>query len=71
MTLQQIKYVIGVAENGSLNKASEKLFISQPSLTASIHDTEEELGFQIFKRSSRGAVVTEQGERFVTDARRV
>lgn len=71
MTLQQIKYILGVAENGSLNKASEKLFISQPSLTASIHDAEEELGFQIFKRTSRGATVTERGEGFVADARKV
>ena len=35
MTLQQIRYILGVAEAGSLNKASEKLFISQPSLTPS------------------------------------
>lgn len=33
MTLQQIKYILGVAEVGSFNKASEKLFISLPSLT--------------------------------------
>lgn len=69
MTLQQIKYIIGVAENGSLNKASEKLFISQPSLTTSIHDAEYELGFQIFTRSARGVSVTERGAQFVKDAR--
>ena len=44
MTLQQIKYVIGIAETGSLNKAAEKLFVSQPSLTSTIHDLEDELG---------------------------
>ncbi|MBR4005859.1 MAG: LysR family transcriptional regulator, partial [Treponema sp.] len=47
MTLQQIKYVIGVASCGSFNKASEKLYISQPSLTSSVHDLEDELGFAI------------------------
>lgn len=69
MTLQQIRYIIGVAEAGSLNKASERLFISQPSLSSSIHDTEDELGFQIFTRSARGVKVTEQGESFIRDAR--
>ena len=69
MTLQQIKYILGVAENGSLNKASEKLFISQPSLTASIHDLENELGFKVFTRSARGVSVTERGGLFISDAR--
>ncbi|MBR6079742.1 MAG: LysR family transcriptional regulator [Treponema sp.] len=71
MTIQQIKYILGVAENGSLNKAAEKLSISQPSLTASIHDAESELGFDIFKRSSRGVSLTGRGESFVSDARKV
>ena len=69
MTLQQIKYILGVAEAGSLNKASEKLFVSQPSLTSSVHDAEWELGFDIFHRSSRGVMVTERGESFIRDAR--
>ena len=68
MTLQQIKYILGVADAGSLNKASEKLFISQPSLTSSVHDAEWELGFEIFHRTSRGVKVTERGESFVRDA---
>lgn len=71
MTLQQIKYILGVADSGSFNKASEKLFISQPSLTSSVHDTEYELGFQIFKRSTRGVTVTERGESFIKDARKL
>jgi DNA-binding transcriptional LysR family regulator len=53
MTLQQIRYILGVAENASLNKASEKLFISQPALSASIHDAEESLAF-LFLRETRG-----------------
>ena len=69
MTIQQIRYVLGVAECGSLNKASEKLFISQPSLTSSVHDLEYELGFQIFTRSARGVSVTERGSEFISDAR--
>ena len=69
MTIQQIKYILGVADSGSFNKASEKLFISQPSLTSSVHDAEYELGFQIFNRSTRGVTVTERGESFIKDAR--
>lgn len=69
MTIQQIRYVIGVSDAGSFNKASEKLFISQPSLTSSVHDLEYELGFSIFNRTARGITMTERGERFLFDAR--
>ena len=69
MTLQQIRYILGVAQAGSLNKASEKLFISQPSLTSSIHDAEWELGFEIFHRTSRGVKQTQRGEAFICDAK--
>ncbi|MGN0739141.1 MAG: LysR family transcriptional regulator [Treponema sp.] len=69
MTLQQIKYILGVAQAGSFNKASEKLFISQPSLTSSVHDAERELGFEIFQRTSRGVNATERGKDFIRDAR--
>ena len=71
MTLQQIKYILGVASSGSFNKASEKLYISQPSLTSSVHDAEYELGFQIFNRSARGVTVTERGQSFINDARKL
>ena len=71
MTLQQIKYILGVAEAGSLNKASERLFVSQPSLSSAVHDAEDELGFRVFDRTARGVKVTERGESFIYDAREV
>lgn len=40
MTLQQMKYVLAIAEEGSMNKAAEQLFISQPSLTSSMRELE-------------------------------
>ena len=43
MTLQQLRYVIQVVESGSFNSAAKALFISQPSLSKSIHDLEEEM----------------------------
>ncbi|MBP5329573.1 MAG: LysR family transcriptional regulator, partial [Spirochaetaceae bacterium] len=64
MTLQQLKYVIGIAETGSFNKAAEKLFVSQPSLTSTIHDLEDELGITIFNRTGRGVTLTNDGTEF-------
>ena len=71
MTLQQVKYVIGVADAGSLNKASEKLFVSQPSLTSTIHDLEAELGITIFNRTGRGVTLTNDGTEFLASARQL
>ena len=69
MTINQIKYVLGVADCGSLNKASEKLYISQPSLTSAVHELEYEIVFQLFSRSARGVTVTDHGKQFIEDAR--
>lgn len=71
MTLQQIKYVIGIADSGSFNKASEKLFVSQPSLTSTIHDLEDELGIIIFNRTGRGISLTNDGIEFLASARQL
>lgn len=48
MTLQQIKYALTIAKTGSMNKAAETLFVSQPSLSAAIHELEKEVGIRIF-----------------------
>lgn len=71
MTIQQIKYIIGISETGSFNKAAEKLFVSQPSLTSTVHDLENELGITIFNRSGRGVTLTNDGQEFVSSARQV
>jgi DNA-binding transcriptional LysR family regulator len=69
MTLQQLRYAIAIAETGSFNKAAEKLYISQPSLTAAIKDLEDELNILIFNRTSRGVKLTSEGEEFISYAR--
>ncbi len=69
MTLQQIHYVITISEQGSFNKASEVLYISQPSLTESVRELEKELGIVIFHRSGRGVTLTSDGMEFITYAR--
>ena len=69
MTLQQLRYAIGIAETGSFNKAAEKLYVSQPSLTAAIRDLEDELNILIFNRTSRGVSLTSEGEEFIAYSR--
>ncbi len=71
MTLQQLRYMISVAETGSLGKAAEKLFVSQPSLTGAIKELEKELGFALFYRTSKGMVLTADGAHFLPYARAV
>ena len=51
MTLQQLKYVIAIAEKGSINEAAKVLYISQPSLTNAIRELEQEVGLTIFHRT--------------------
>ena len=58
MTLQQLKYVTAVAETGTISGAAQALFLSQPSLTAAIHDLEQELNITIFSRTNRGVALT-------------
>ena len=71
MTLTQLKYAITVAGAHSMNEAARLLFISQPSLSTSIKDLEEEIGIEIFRRSNRGIFVTPEGEEFLGYARQV
>ncbi|MBO4896707.1 MAG: LysR family transcriptional regulator [Clostridia bacterium] len=71
MTLQQIFYALTISETGSMNKAAEVLFISQPSLTNAIKELEKDVGITIFSRTGRGAVPTKDGEEFLLYARQV
>ena len=58
MTLQQMRYIATIADTGSINKASELLYVSQPSLTAAIQEVEREEGFAVFHRGGRGVTPT-------------
>ena len=71
MTLQQLRYAITIADCNSMNKAAQALFISQPSLSASIRDLENEIGITIYKRTNRGITITPEGEEFLGYARQV
>ena len=71
MTLTQLKYVIAVAETGSMNEAAKKLFIAQPSLSQSVKELENEIGIELFRRGNRGVILTSEGAEFLGYARQV
>ena len=71
MTLQQLNYIITISEIGSINRAAEKLYVSQPSLTSAIKELERELGIVIFNRTGRGVTLTAEGADFLPYARQV
>ena len=71
MTLQQLKYVVEVAERGSITEAAKALFIAQPSLSSAVRELEEEAGITIFLRNSRGILLTQEGAEFLGYARQV
>ncbi|RRF88702.1 MAG: LysR family transcriptional regulator [Coriobacteriaceae bacterium] len=71
MKLQQLRYVIQVAESGSLTAAAQRLYIAQPSLSKAVSELEHEMGITIFTRSRTGVELTEEGTRFLSYARQV
>ncbi len=71
MTLLQLKYVITIADCGSMNEAAKRLYLSQPSLSETVMSLEEEIGIEIFIRTNRGIKTTVEGEEFLAYARQV
>ncbi|HJB46286.1 MAG TPA: LysR family transcriptional regulator [Candidatus Mediterraneibacter surreyensis] len=71
MTLTQLNYIITIAETKSINKAAEKLYVSQPSLTSAVQELEKELGIMLFNRSGRGVTLTNDGAEFLLYARQL
>ncbi len=71
MNINQIKYVLAVANSSSMREAATKLYVSQPALSSSIMELENELGILIFERSNKGIVLTEAGREFLTYAKKL
>ena len=69
MNLQHLKYAVEVARSQSISRAAETLYLNQPYLSRAIRELEGELGIEIFRRTSRGVIPTEQGEEFLARAR--
>lgn len=71
MTLQQLRYIVAVAEYGSISDAAKSLFISQPSLTNAIKELEKEMQITIFHRTNKGVAVSNEGDEFLAYARQI
>lgn len=71
MTIQQCKYILKIAECGSLNEAAKQLFVAQSSLSVSVKSLEQELNIKIFERLGNGVYLTESGAEFVRYARQL
>lgn len=70
MNMNQLKYVLEVAASSSMREAATKLFVTQPALSASIRELEEELGILIFNRTNKGISLTPEGSEFLVYAKR-
>ena len=71
MTITQLKYTLAVAEYGNFTTASEKCFVTQPTLSMQVQKLEEELGVTIFNRSTKPLQVTDVGEKVLFQARKI
>ena len=71
MKAQHIQTLVAIADAGSLRAAAAKLGKSQPALTKSLRQAEDDLGVPIFRRSSLGVVLTPLGERVLARARTI
>ena len=70
MTLNELRYIVAVAQERNFRRAAEKSFISQPALSLAIQKLEEDLGVRIFERGKNEISVTEIGSRIVEQAQR-
>ena len=71
MTITQLKYTLAVAEYGNFTTASEKCFVTQPTLSMQVQKLEEELGVTIFNRSTKPLQVTDVGEKVLIQAKKI
>lgn len=71
MRIQQLYYIIKIAETGSMNEAAKQLFITQPSLSNAVRDLEKEMNIKIFFRNSKGITLTKDGMEFLSYARQI
>ena len=71
MELRHLRYFIAVAEALSFTKAAQKMRLAQPSLTRQVRNLEAEIGVQLLDRSNNRVVLTEEGRRFLFDAKKV
>ena len=65
MTILQLKYVVALSQSSSMREASSKLYVSQPALSSTIKDLEDDIGIKIFERTNKGITLTPEGNEFI------
>lgn len=71
MNILHLKYAVEIARAGSINKASEILFVAQPNLSRAVKELESHLGITVFDRSAKGMVLTLEGREFINYASQI
>src|SRR5438132_11045302 len=71
MELRHLRYFVAVGEDQHYGRAAQRLRVAQPALSRQIQDLEEEIGFKLFDRLSRGVKISTAGKLFLEDARRI
>ena len=71
MNITELRYIIEIAQCGSVSAASKRLYVAQPNISKAIRSLEEEYQIQLFVRTARGMVPTREGQQFIAQARRV
>ncbi len=71
MTLQQLRYVVEIADKGSMNEAAKCLYMAQPTLSGTIRELENEIGFLLFIRTNKGTRLTPEGVEFLAYSKQV
>ena len=69
MTFQQLEYIVEISKCGSINKAAQKLFLSQSGISTAVRELENELGIRVLARSNRGVEFTPEGKEFLSTVR--
>lgn len=69
MTLKQLEYILEICKTGSINKASQNLYVSQSTLSFAVKQLEQELGYFIFRRKHSGIELTEEGKLLLLSAK--
>lgn len=71
MNITELRYIVAIARYGSVSAAAKAIYVAQPNLSKAIKTLEEEYGIRLFERSTTGMVPTEEGQRFVSQARKI
>lgn len=71
MTLQQLRYLIAIAETGSISAAAKRMFASQSNLSIALKELEDEFGITVFTRTNRGVALTNEGTELLAYARQI